>query len=567
MAKSKVTIPTELQRALREGRIIPFVGAGVSRAVTRRDAPDKPLFPSWYELLERGASELGADRPTDAQYIRSVLAIDEPKYLDAAKHLRDKMQGAQWTRFFKQHFDPRREIVDDCSLTLSQAIWQLGSRLVITTNYDRVLEWGCPEPHDLARQFNSAPAEFGELVRGGATKPTVWYLHGFIDDVNSLVLTPDGYHALYHSEERQNQHRTALQALKSLLASHCFLFIGFSLDDEHVATTLRGVFNLFQGYAGEHFALVRAANARDLKQQQLPVEAVTFENYPDLPDLVLELARCAAPAASRASSAATTTASISTAAASALRRPDDPDTNPFGAMLPIREPTRFIGREAELRELRRLLANGWVSLTAAPKIGKSSLLYQLAHTWDESSEVLGPLDLQGIEDINDFYEHLATALRLKKSAGWRTIRTALRARPLLMLLDELDCGPGRCLDSLHFGYLRSVVTNNAEFRVVTASRRPVKELFPDTGNGSPEYNYLQPLALGDLGEDAARLLLAHPWAPAATRFDEGALVEIIELAGRHPFWLQRAAYHRYRALRDPHIQWRAAWRHDRENML
>jgi hypothetical protein len=47
-----VQIPQTLAEQLRRGRVVPFVGAGVSMAV--RGADGKGLFPSWGELLRRG---------------------------------------------------------------------------------------------------------------------------------------------------------------------------------------------------------------------------------------------------------------------------------------------------------------------------------------------------------------------------------------------------------------------------------------------------------------------------------------------------------------------------------
>lgn len=47
-----------------------------------------------------------------------------------------------------------------------------------------------------------------------------------------------------------------------------------------------------------------------------------------------------------------------------------PATNPFGATLAIREPERFIGRTAELRQLQNRLQYGSVALIGEPKIGK-----------------------------------------------------------------------------------------------------------------------------------------------------------------------------------------------------
>ena len=51
-------LPQGLIDKLRKGEVIPFVGSGVSRAVT--DSNGKPLFPSWPELLARAVERLHA---------------------------------------------------------------------------------------------------------------------------------------------------------------------------------------------------------------------------------------------------------------------------------------------------------------------------------------------------------------------------------------------------------------------------------------------------------------------------------------------------------------------------
>lgn len=50
--------------------------------------------------------------------------------------------------FLKEEFDRIFEEVNSESLRLNQLIWALGSNLVITTNYDRVLQWACPDSAD-----------------------------------------------------------------------------------------------------------------------------------------------------------------------------------------------------------------------------------------------------------------------------------------------------------------------------------------------------------------------------------------------------------------------------------
>jgi len=238
--------------------------------------------------------------------------------------------------------------------------------------------------------------------------------------------------------------------------------------------------------------------------------------------------------------------------------------NPFGQTLAIKNPALFVGRQAELARLRALLQRGSVALLGEPKIGKSSLLWRLGPFWN--GEALGPIDFEGVESLEDFYGDLAARLHLP-SEDWRTIRNALRERKVILLLDELDKAPGRGFDHEGLARLRALSGQNPDFKVLAASRNPLKQLFPDSGYGSPAYNFLQPLRIESLTEADARLLLSHPWASGGLDFDRSAIEELLAISERHPFKLQRAAFHRYEALSEPASDWFAAWRQDVEHML
>ena len=67
-------IPQTLEDRLREGKVIPFVGAGVSMAVINRET-GKRLFPSWSELLMRAADRLDEEGdPSFANLVRGFHA-------------------------------------------------------------------------------------------------------------------------------------------------------------------------------------------------------------------------------------------------------------------------------------------------------------------------------------------------------------------------------------------------------------------------------------------------------------------------------------------------------------
>ena len=131
--------PLNLKQRLRENKVIPFVGAGVSMAV-RKKGTSESLFPSWKQLLERAADCLeGELKAQDAGLVRAYLQIDNPKYLEAAEHARQAL-GSILYDVLKAQIDKSCSEAEDESLNLARAIWGLGN-FIITTNYDRVLQY------------------------------------------------------------------------------------------------------------------------------------------------------------------------------------------------------------------------------------------------------------------------------------------------------------------------------------------------------------------------------------------------------------------------------------------
>jgi len=82
-------IPDRLIRELLSGRLIPFVGAGVSRSVDRR------LFPSWTDLLERLAVRLEREaKPDEAVAVR--YACKKGRWYQAAEEALRELGAAEF---------------------------------------------------------------------------------------------------------------------------------------------------------------------------------------------------------------------------------------------------------------------------------------------------------------------------------------------------------------------------------------------------------------------------------------------------------------------------------------
>src|SRR4051794_13008126 len=125
-------LPRSLIEALRDHKVLPFAGAGVSMAV-RRKRDNAPAFLSWIELLKRAATRLREEQKhADADYVEAVLAVDPPKVLEAAKQAKDSLHSSLWSDLLVQCFRTKKDAVDPNSLAVARALWHLGSTLLIT---------------------------------------------------------------------------------------------------------------------------------------------------------------------------------------------------------------------------------------------------------------------------------------------------------------------------------------------------------------------------------------------------------------------------------------------------
>jgi|GEM_PF-1357120 len=271
-------------------------------------------FPSWIGLLERAAQRIEEEGRSQHKVIRALLQESPPETMDAAAWSRRGL-GAQWSEFLRDSFGVPRGDVDPDSLALAQAVWGLGSKLVITTNYDRVLRWGCPDHHDLATWPISAPGGLIEALRGPVASPTVWHLHGSIDQPSQIILSPDGYATLYPEDEGKAEilHQAALEALRHLMMSRHLLFVGFSMEDDYLVGQLRWVSETFGGCAGPHYVLARGCDVQRMqtKLEGLDVDFIEVEGFGDLAPKLREIG--AAHAAPPTSAPATVESTRATA--------------------------------------------------------------------------------------------------------------------------------------------------------------------------------------------------------------------------------------------------------------
>lgn len=278
------SIPQSLLIEASKNKVIPIVGTGVSMSLRNHEG-DK-LFLNWPGLLEAAAEKLKAEGKEDeSNGITAMLALN--KYKTAADLAREGLTGRLWNEFFKEKFDIPFNQVNPNTLDLPKEVWKI-SNLIITLNYDRVLKWACPHQNDFIKIDNTNTSMLAEIQRE-QTKPTVWHLHGDIDNPNSIVFTTESYNTLYI--ESNTIFKAALNTLASLATSHSLLFIGCGLDDIELLAHLDEQFHVYKGNSGPHYALVHK-NDKEIMEQKLSDNAtLVLISYEDFGKPLLETIR------------------------------------------------------------------------------------------------------------------------------------------------------------------------------------------------------------------------------------------------------------------------------------
>jgi ubiquinone/menaquinone biosynthesis C-methylase UbiE len=255
-------IPAVLRQRAASKRLIPFVGAGVSRNVLKRNG--EAAFPGWADLLRNAVKALNEEgKFFAAKAVEADLdLLKDPtakgvSLIQVADKVSANLSPPAWAKFLRSQLALSFQDIDPNSLVLPKAIWSLANNFVITTNFDKVLNWASASPLDARSLDLDDLAGLSDSVRGETfTSPTVWHLHGEIDNPTKLILRSTDYDQLYSPPDKESKYAAAFWTLQSILASTTLLFVGFSFADEYIREQLEYVVKAFSGYAGQHFALI-----------------------------------------------------------------------------------------------------------------------------------------------------------------------------------------------------------------------------------------------------------------------------------------------------------------------
>jgi hypothetical protein len=223
-----VSCPPALRSLYHDGRLLPFIGAGVSAAVewTRDDAIRRG--PTWAELVEEATRRLGFESPNLARARGTDLQILE--------YFRLKQHGfADLTNWLYTEMQP-----PDDALAASPIHTELARltkcRFFYTTNYDDFLERAFELSSRQCRKI-AIEAHMGDVSHEPETQ--IVKFHGDLSHPEEMVLSEADYLKRLRLDSAMDFR------LRGDMLGRAILFLGYSFNDWNVAYLFRTVNDVF----------------------------------------------------------------------------------------------------------------------------------------------------------------------------------------------------------------------------------------------------------------------------------------------------------------------------------
>jgi hypothetical protein len=217
----------ELRSLYRDGRLLPFIGAGVSASVRWTEADKEKAGPSWSQVVDQAAEQLGFQNPELIRARGTDLQILEYFKMNFDGHTR-------LTNWLLLNMNPPDEALRNSHIHSELARLER-CPIIYTTNFDNFIE----RSFDLAKRGYRAVAIEAHMRPESGTTEIIKF-HGDWNHPDRMVMTESQY-------ERRMELKDAMDLrLWSDLLNRSVLFIGYSFRDPNVAYLFRQMADRFK---------------------------------------------------------------------------------------------------------------------------------------------------------------------------------------------------------------------------------------------------------------------------------------------------------------------------------
>ncbi len=263
----------ELINAIKENRLVVFVGAGLSYDLRNRSGKK---IGGWTDLVRGIINDL-KQKGYEVDHLIPLLEKVEPIEILRLIEKDEKLPKNEIADFSKEYLN----INDKNDLEAHKLIGQITSQIV-TTNYDLAIENAIPELK-LNTAYRGKTFELQKHIK--ADQHFLFKLHGCIGSIDSMVLFPSQYDGLYASGVLDSNR--ALAALKNLIYNRNVLFIGSGMGDFQINNFFKTIEQLQGPYNQRHFIV----STKELDSELSFLTLVKVNEYSQIKNVLKELVK------------------------------------------------------------------------------------------------------------------------------------------------------------------------------------------------------------------------------------------------------------------------------------
>lgn len=228
--------PDALVAEIAAQRCVFFLGAGVSASAST-SAGRRPKV--WKTFIEDACSRVR----TKANRDRIKRLVSERKLLLALQAIKHEIGEPDFQALLNsEFFDPAYRPSE-----LHEVIQKIDSRIVITTNFDKIYENYCasfPSSYKIIHYYSGSL--FDEIR---SDNRLIIKAHGSVDDVHKMIFTRADYH------QAKREHSSFYRLLEAIFLTNTVVFLGCGLDDPDVLLVLEDV-RVVSASRKSHYVLI-----------------------------------------------------------------------------------------------------------------------------------------------------------------------------------------------------------------------------------------------------------------------------------------------------------------------
>ncbi|MGG1324048.1 SIR2 family protein [Priestia megaterium] len=235
--------PTKLIEEIAYRRCVLFLGSGVSATAVNEEGESPKTWGSFITSIQELMRNPSRD---DKKFVKNML--DQENYLLALQAICDLSDPGDYANFLKDNFGRGNYEPSD----VHKYIKEIDSKIVITTNFDKIYENLCNEHNYVKYDYQKTKSIISNIK---SPENLIIKAHGSIDDTDEIIFTSQQY---YKSQE---DYPDFYDLLKSLFTTHTVLFLGYSLSDPDINLILQSC-RTNSSVASPHYMVLKKGTSK-----------------------------------------------------------------------------------------------------------------------------------------------------------------------------------------------------------------------------------------------------------------------------------------------------------------